>query len=113
MSSYWLDSVKDKPSFSKLDKNISTDVCIIGAGIFGLSCGYYLSKNGLNVTILDRNDIMEKVSGHTTAKITSQHNIIYKYLIDSVGIKQAKQYLDANQEAIFNIRDIVQSESCK
>lgn len=111
MSSYWLDSVKDKPSFSKLDKNISTDVCIIGAGIFGLSCGYYLSKNGLNVTILDRNDIMEKVSGHTTAKITSQHNIIYKYLIDSVGIKQAKQYLDANQEAIFNIRDIVQSEN--
>lgn len=111
MSSYWLDSVKDKPSFGKLDKNIFSDVCIIGAGIFGLSSGYYLSKNGLKVSILDKNNIMEKVSGHTTAKITSQHNIIYKYLIDSVGLKQAKQYLDANEEAIYNIKNIVQSEN--
>lgn len=111
MSSYWLDSVKNKPKFSKLDKNISTDVCIIGAGLFGLSCGYYLSKNGIKVTILDRNNISEKVSGHTTAKITSQHNLIYKYLIDSVGIQQAKQYLDANEEAIFNIKNIIQQEN--
>lgn len=111
MSSYWLDSVKSKPTFNKLEENISTDVCIIGAGLFGLTCGYYLTQNGLNVSILDRNNIAEKVSGHTTAKITSQHNLIYKYLIDSVGIKQAKQYLDANQEAISNINNIIQKEN--
>lgn len=111
MSSYWLDSVKNKPIFNKLEENISTDVCVIGAGLFGLTCGYYLTQNGLNVSILDRNNIAEKVSGHTTAKITSQHNLIYKYLIDSVGIKQAKQYLDANQEAISNIKNIIQNEN--
>lgn len=110
MSSFWLDSVKNKPTFTTLDKNITTDVCIIGAGIFGLSCGYYLYKNGLKVTILDRNNILEKVSGHTTAKITSQHNLIYKYLVDSLGIKSAKQYLDANQSAISNIKDIIDIE---
>lgn len=54
---------------------------------------------------------MEKVSGHTTAKITSQHNLIYKYLIDSVGVKQAKQYLDANEEAILNIKSIIEKEN--
>ena len=111
MSSYWLDSVKNKPIFNKLEENISTDVCVIGAGLFGLTCGYYLTQNGLNVSILDRNNIAEKVSGHTTAKITSQHNLIYKYLIDSVGLKQAKQYLDANQEAISNIKNIIQNEN--
>lgn len=90
MSSYWLDSVKNTLSFSPLDKDITTDVCIIGAGLFGLTCGYYLSQNGLKIAILDRNNIMEKVSGHTTAKITSQHNLIYKYLIDSVRNKASK-----------------------
>ena len=89
MSSYWLNSVKDKPSFTTLNKNISTDICIVGAGIFGLTCGYYLSKQGFKVVILDKNDICQKVSGHTTAKITSQHNLIYKYLVDSLGIKYA------------------------
>ena len=111
MSSFWLDSVKNKPTFTTLDKNITTDVCIIGTGLFGLSCGYYLYKNGLKVTILDRNNIAEKVSGHTTAKITSQHNLIYKYLVDSLGIKSAKQYLDANQSAISNIKDIIETEN--
>lgn len=111
MSSLWLDSVKNKIDFSELKENISCDVCIVGAGIFGLTCGYYLSKAGLKVTILDRNNIAQKVTGHTTAKITSQHNLIYKYLIDSVGIKLAKQYLDANEEAISNIKNIIDTEN--
>ena len=79
MSSFWLDSVKNTPSFSSLDKDIKSDVCIVGGGLLGLTCGYYLSQNGVKVTVIDKNNIMEKVSGHTTAKITSQHNIIYKY----------------------------------
>lgn len=112
MSSIWLDELKDKPSFNKLDKDISVDVCIVGAGLFGLSCGYYLSKNGLTIAILDKNDtICENVSGHTTAKITSQHNLIYKYLVDSLGIKSATEYLEANQSAISNIQKIIETEN--
>jgi len=111
MNSFWLDSVKNTPNFSELKENLSSDVCIVGAGILGLTCGYYLSKQGLKVTILDKNNIFQKVSGHTTAKITSQHNLIYKYLIDSIGIKLAKQYLDANQEAISNIKNIIDCEN--
>ena len=107
MSSFWLDSVKNTPTFSSLDTNIKSDVCIVGAGLLGLTCGYYLSQNGVKVTIIDKNNIVEKVSGHTTAKITSQHNLIYKYLEDSLGIKSAKQYLDANQLAISNIKNII------
>ena len=110
MSSFWLDSVKNTPSFSSLDKDIKSDVCIVGCGLLGLTCGYYLSQNGVKVTVIDKNNIMEKVSGHTTAKITSQHNLIYKYLEDSLGIKSAKQYLDANQLAISNIKNIINTE---
>lgn len=104
MSSFWLDSVKDKPSFTSLDKNITTDICIIGAGLFGLTCGYYLSQNGLKVSIFDRNNIMEKVSGHTTAKITSQHNLIYKYLIDSVRNKASKTISGCKSRSTFEYK---------
>ena len=54
---------------------------------------------------------MQKTSGHTTAKITSQHGLIYKYLYDSYGKDTAQKYLDSNQEAITNIKNIIDSEN--
>ena len=109
MNSLWLDSIKNN-NYESLCKDIETDVCIIGAGILGLSCGYYLSNKGMKVTIIDRNEISTRTTGHTTAKITSQHGLIYKYLIDSQGKKLAKQYLDANEEAIQNIKKVIEKE---
>ena len=104
------ESTKNK-NFEPLNKNTSTDVCIIGAGIFGLTCGYYLSKSGLKVTIIDKNEISQKTTGHTTAKITSQHGLIYTYLTSTYGEQFAKDYLFANEEAIENIKNIINTES--
>ena len=44
MKSYWINSVKDDKEFEKLDKNIKTDICIIGGGLTGITTAYNLSK---------------------------------------------------------------------
>ena len=45
MSSYWIDSTKNlEKNYSSLSNDIEADVCIIGAGLTGLSSAYYLSK---------------------------------------------------------------------
>lgn len=63
MSSYWLDSVKNNNlSFSSLDKDIDTDVCVIGGGITGISTAYLLAKAGLKVCILEK----DKIAHHAT-----------------------------------------------
>lgn len=111
MNSIWLETFKYNKTFEKLNQNISCDVCIIGAGIFGLTCAYYLTKQGFNVAVLDRDDIGTKATGHTTAKITSQHGLIYKHLIDDYGLHFAKSYLYANQKAIDNIKGIIDTEN--
>ena len=111
MNSYWIESTKENGKFNKLDKDISCDVCIIGAGMFGLTTAYYLSKKRLSVVILDKSEIGVKASGHTTAKITSQHGLIYDYLIHDFGINIAKKYLNANEEAIKNIKQIIDEEN--
>ena len=100
MSSLWLDPTNTNNKFNSINKNTICDICIIGAGITGLSCEYYLSKKGLNVTILDKFDIGTKASGNTTAKITYQHNLIYDYLRNSKSKKFALAYLDSNKKAI-------------
>jgi glycine/D-amino acid oxidase-like deaminating enzyme len=56
MNSFWIDNFKNK-HFESLDQNLKTDVCIIGGGITGISCGYYLSRAGLNVCILEKDKI--------------------------------------------------------
>ena len=85
MNSYWLSSVDNKQNNKQIDNNYIADVCIVGSGITGLSTAYYLAKNGLKVIVIDKAEIGSKASGHTTAKITLQHGLIYDYLINSFG----------------------------
>lgn len=110
-NSYWISSVQNiKKDYEKLENKQECEICVIGAGLTGLTCAYYLSKLGKKVIILEKNKIMSHTSGNTTAKITSQHGLFYKYLINSYGATLAKQYLDANEQAIKNIYDIIVEE---
>lgn len=109
MHSFWIQNFKTK-KYPTLEKNLTVDVCIIGGGITGISCGYYLSKKNCKVCILEKDSIIQKTSGHTTAKITSQHGLLYQYLLSAYGKETAKKYLDSNQEAITNIKNIIDLE---
>ncbi len=110
MESFWIDSIKNNIEFDTLNEDKETDICIVGAGIFGLTCAYYLSNLGYHVTVLEKYEIGEKTTGHSTAKITSQHGLFYDYLIQSYGEKYAKDYLEANEKAIKNIKQIIDKE---
>lgn len=109
MDSLWLKN--ERNNFDFLDTTLSADVCVVGAGIFGLSCAYYLTKAGFNVIVLEKDNIGDKATGHTTAKITSQHGLFYKYLTNSFGKAFAHDYLFANEDAINNIKAIIDEEN--
>jgi glycine/D-amino acid oxidase-like deaminating enzyme len=111
MNSFWLSLSQNIENNHQIDTNYLADVCIIGAGITGLSTAYYLAKKGLKVIVVDKSGIGQKASGHTTAKITSGHNLIYDYLINSYGTDFALKYFESNQKAISNIKNIIDSEN--
>ncbi|WP_257347577.1 FAD-dependent oxidoreductase [Pseudalkalibacillus decolorationis] len=103
---YWRDGV-NLPSFDSLNGDQNVDVAIIGAGISGITTAYLLSKEGLKVAIVDAGKIFNGTTGHTTAKITAQHDLIYDELIQHVGVEKAKQYYYSNTEAIQFIQQTV------
>lgn len=110
--SLWIETcINERKEHEQLKKNMETEVCIIGGGLTGLTTAYYLTKHGKEVVILEKDKVCNHTSGNTTAKITSQHELFYKYLIDSLGKESARQYLYANEEAIKNIEKIVNSEN--
>lgn len=110
MNSIWLEGV-NIPQEKELNENKKAEVCIIGGGIFGLATAYLLTKQGLSVILLERDKIGAKVSAHTTAKITSQHGLIYHYLEKQYGLNYAKKYFEANERAIQDIQQIIEDNS--
>ena len=111
MNSYWLSSARKTEIEKIIDNNYVSDVCIVGAGMVGLSTAYYLAKSGFKVIVVDKSGIGEKTSGHTTAKITLQHGLIYDYLINTFGFDYASNYFHANEKAISNIKNIIDTEN--
>lgn len=103
MSTIWT-STADLPEFPALDGDLHTDVLIIGGGLAGLLCAYYLQQAGINAALIEAGTLLGGVSGRTTAKITSQHGFIYHKLLRSLGTEKARMYLQANETAIREYR---------
>lgn len=109
MNSYWEEERKNHDLFEEIKEDKKVSVCIIGGGLTGLQTAYNLSDK-LDVVILEKDRICGSTSGKTTGKITSQHGVFYDYLIDSQSKEFAKMYLEANEKAIQNIKDIIEKE---
>ncbi len=107
--SFWIDSTPTTayPAFSN---GISVDVAIIGAGIVGLTAATRLKKAGKTVAVIESGHVAAGVSGHTTAKVTSLHQLIYADLIQHIGEPNARLYGESNQAAIEYVATLVATE---
>lgn len=104
-SSFWIES-SPSTNYPTLDKDLKVDIAIIGGGLTGIQCAYQLQKEGLSIAVLEAHRIGHGTSGHTTAKITSQHSLIYYKILSQMGTELAKQYASANESAIHEIKKI-------
>lgn len=107
--SYWIESTKDMAvEYPALSSDAKADVIVVGGGIAGITCAYLLGKENLSVAVLEADRIAHGTTGHTTAKITSQHNLIYHKLIKNMGMDLARQYATANETAIKEIQALTE-----
>ncbi|MBQ7032905.1 MAG: FAD-dependent oxidoreductase [Clostridia bacterium] len=97
--SIWTENVQ-LPSFEKLEGDIKTDVLVIGGGLCGILCALRLKEAGVDFILTEKNRIGSGVTQNTTAKITSQHGLIYAKLLQKRGRETAQKYLFANEKAI-------------
>ena len=99
-------------NFGKIEEDKKTDVLIIGGGICGILCAYFLHKKGIDYVLAEGSTICSGATKNTTAKITSQHGLIYDKLINSVGKDGAQKYLFANQDAVAEYEKLCQNIDC-
>lgn len=111
VKSIWTDT-SNMPSFKKLESDLNTDVLIIGGGIAGILCAYFLKDAGINYALVEGSTICSGITKNTTAKITSQHGLIYDKLLKDIGEDKAKMYLKSNEAAVEKYRQLCRNIDC-
>lgn len=107
MDSLWMDETKIQ-SFPELTQDITADVAVVGGGMNGILTAYFLKEQGLQAIVLEADRVGGGQTGRTTAKITSQHGVIYQKIISLHGKEAAEKYSQENQKAIDRYEKIVQ-----
>ena len=109
--SIWTETEK-LPRFPALRGDLHTDVLVIGGGMCGLLCAYFLKQAGVDCTVVEANRIAGGVTCNTTAKITALHGLIYSRLAQKAGFEVAGKYLYANRQALQDFAKIAKEADC-
>ena len=110
--SVWMDTSK-LPLESRLTEEISTDVCIVGAGIAGMSTAYLLAREDKAVVVLDDGAIGGGMTARTTAHLTNALDNRY-FEIERLHGKEGARLAAASHTAAINaIEAIVKREAIR
>lgn len=107
MNSIW-EQTAQREERPALKENLHTDVAVIGAGMAGVLTAFLLRRHGVDCVVLEAARIGSGQTAGTTAKITSQHGLVYHGLIERFGEAAARQYARINQRAIGAYRRIAE-----
>ena len=93
--------------YPPLQESIHAETVVVGAGIVGLTTALRLCQAGRSVIVVKGLRVGGQVTGRSTAKITTQHALIYRHLIDTLGRELAQSYADANSTGAACIKEWV------
>jgi glycine/D-amino acid oxidase-like deaminating enzyme/nitrite reductase/ring-hydroxylating ferredoxin subunit len=105
LASLWLETAERSPR-PALREDIHVDVCVVGAGIAGLSAAHELSLRGATVAVLEARFVGAGASGYNTAKLSSLHGLTYARLESRLGGEHARLYAEANQRGIARVVEL-------
>ncbi len=110
MQSIW--QTESRCVSTSLDRNIQTDVLVIGGGMAGILCAYMLKCAGVECVLVEAKELCGGITEGTTAKITVQHGLIYDPLIRTYDADTARQYLQANADACERYASLCREIDC-
>ncbi|HJR41579.1 MAG TPA: FAD-dependent oxidoreductase [Gemmatimonadaceae bacterium] len=108
-SSYWMDTA-DTPAYRALQQDARCDVCIVGAGIAGMTTAYHLARAGKKVIVVDDGPIAGGETGRTTAHLTAALDDRFYSLEALFGTEGARLAAASHTAAIERYESIAKQE---
>ncbi len=104
--SLWMATAK-APARARLQDEVRADVAVVGSGIVGMTAALLLQREGLEVVLLEADEIAGGATAHSTVKVTVGHGPIYSALQEEYGRDTAAAYLRANAMGMATIGELV------
>lgn len=108
--SVWL-ATAQIPRSSPLEGDVQADVVVVGGGIAGLTTAVELAEQGASVVVLEADTVGSGTTGHTTGKVTSQHGLTYRSLVERHGEDTAALYAAANEAGIARVLALAEEDA--
>ena len=108
-TSVWM-ATGDVPAGEPLAGDATADVCVVGAGIAGLSVGYLLAREGRKVVVIDDGPVAGGETARTTAHLVNALDDRYSELERLHGARGARLAAESHTAAIDQIEEIVERE---
>lgn len=108
--SYW-EETGDGLQNGSLNESIQTDVCVIGGGIAGLTCGYLLTKAGKRVAVIDDGVIGGGETARTTAHLSNALDDRIYRIEGWHGEEKTRLAVESHSAAIDEIEHIAAAEN--
>src|SRR5438270_13726452 len=90
-----------KKFYSKpLSENLTTDVCVIGAGIAGVTAAYLLAREDRDVVLIDDGPVGGGMTGRTTAHLVTALDERYSEVEKMLGEECSRFYAESHAAAI-------------
>ena len=105
----WMDTT-DMPQFGPVTQDMRVNVCIIGAGIAGMTTAYLLARAGRAVVLIDDGPIGGGETGRTTAHLTAALDDRYYNIEKMHGEEGARIAAESHMSAIHRIESIASME---
>jgi len=102
-SSFWLNTLPNKNFRTAENLPSQTDVVIIGGGISGTSTAYWLSRNGVDVTLLEQRGISGGATGRNGGHLNPRMTSNFSATLKKHGVETALKILSfahQNTEAL-------------
>ena len=109
---YWIPEALPR-ACPALSGDLDVDVAIVGGGIVGVTTARLLKDRGVKVAVIEARRVGCQVTGKSTAKMTSQHGIIYQTLKEKFGKERARLYAEAQEAGVREIRRLAAAHGIK
>ncbi|HUP20502.1 MAG TPA: FAD-dependent oxidoreductase, partial [Gemmatimonadota bacterium] len=107
--SVWMDTAAMRAG-PPLEEDVAADVCVVGAGIAGITTAYLLAREGRTVVVLDDGPVGGGETSRTTAHLSSVLDDRYFELERLHGAEGARRAAESHAAAIDRIERIVADE---
>ena len=107
--SIWWQGARGRPT-EPLGLDLRTDVCVIGAGIAGLTTAYLLARAGRRAVVVESHTVGSGETGRTSAHLSSALDDRFQVLARLHGPNGARMARASHEAAIDLIQHIVSEE---